>query len=90
MRLLHWNCQGLGNPLTIPHIKDIMRSHNPDIMLLVETKNVNSVVQNLAKDLGYKNVEIVSASGSSGGVAIFWSDRVKLSFWETLTCIVHI
>lgn len=90
MRLLHWNCQGLGSPLIIPYIKDIRRSHNPDIMLLVETKNVNSFVQDLAKDLGYKNVEIVSANGSSGGAAIFWNDRVKVSFWGTLTYIVLI
>lgn len=59
-------------------------------MFLVETKNVNSIVHDLAKDLSYKNVEIVPASGSSGGAAIFWIDRVKISFWGTLTCIVLI
>lgn len=49
-------------------------------MLLVETKNVNSFVQDLAKDLGYKNSVVVPACGSSGGAAFFWNDRVKLSF----------
>lgn len=80
MRLLHWNCQGLGSPLTIPHLKDIRRQYNPDIMLLVETKNVNSLVQSLATELGYGNVKIVPACGSSGGAAIFWNNRVKISF----------
>ncbi|KAL0864587.1 hypothetical protein Bca101_043705 [Brassica carinata] len=82
MRILHWNCQGLGSSLTIPHLKDIKRSFNPEIMLLVETKNVDSVVNSLAKDLGYKNSFVVSACGSSGGAAFFWDDRVKIKFLE--------
>ncbi|KAF8095800.1 hypothetical protein N665_0322s0020 [Sinapis alba] len=82
MKLLHWNCQGLRSPLTIPHLKDIRKNHDPDIMLLVETKNVNSLVKGLAKDLGYQNSVVVYASGSSGGSVIFWNDRVKLNFLD--------
>lgn len=80
MKILHWNCQGLRSPLTIPHLKDIKRSYNPDIMLLVETKNVDTVVQDLAKDLGYKNFLVILANDSSGGAAFFWNDGVGLSF----------
>ena len=82
MRILHWNCQGLRSSLTIPHLKDIKKSFKPEVMLLVETKNVDSVVNSLAKDLGYKNSFVVSASGSSGGAAFFWDDRVKISFLD--------
>lgn len=80
MRILHWNCQGLRSPLTIPHLKDIKKSYNPDVMLLVETKNVDSLVQDLARDLGYKNFFVIPAKGSSGGAAFFWNDGVGLSF----------
>ena len=82
MKLLHWNCQGLGSALIVPHLKDIRRTHNPDIMLLVETNNVNSVAKGLANDLGYHNSVIVSASGISGGSAIFWNERVKITFLD--------
>lgn len=40
MKILHWNCQGSGSSLTIPHLKDIRKTHHPDIMLLVETKKM--------------------------------------------------
>lgn len=88
MKLLHWNCQGLGGDLTIPHLKDIRKSHNPDVILLVETKHVDSYVKQLAKDLGYQNVFVVSANGSSGGVAVFWSERVRITMLDnpTLYC----
>ncbi|KAF8115084.1 hypothetical protein N665_0030s0125, partial [Sinapis alba] len=83
MKMLHWNCQGLGSPLKIPHLKDIRKSSNPDIMLLTETKNVDSFVKNLAVELGYQKFFIVPANGSSGGEDFFfWNDRVKLSFLE--------
>lgn len=52
-------------------------------MLLVETKNVDTIVQNLAQDLGYKNSFVISANGSSGGAAFFWSDRVKINFLDS-------
>lgn len=70
MKLLHWNCQGLGGDLTIPHLNDIRKSHNLDVILLVETKNVDTYVNNLVKDLEYKNSFVIPAKGSSGGVAI--------------------
>lgn len=80
MRILHWNCQGLGSTLTIPHLKDIRNTHNPDIILLVETKHVDSYVNNLAKDLEYDHCFVIPAKGSSGGVAIMWKDGVKIHF----------
>ncbi|KAG5414824.1 hypothetical protein IGI04_002391 [Brassica rapa subsp. trilocularis] len=78
----------LGGDLPIPHLKDIRKSHNPDVILLVETKHVDSYVKQLAKDLGYQNVFVVSANGSSGGVAVFWSERVRITMLDnpTLYC----
>lgn len=88
MKILHWNCQGLGGDLTIPHLKDIRRSQNPDVILLVETKHVNSYVRQVAKELGYQNTFFVPAHGSSGGAAVFWNERVRISLLDnpTLYC----
>lgn len=83
MKLLHWNCQGLGSTLTVHHLKDIRRTHNTDIMLLVETKNVDKYVNSVIKDLGYTHSFVVSARGSSGGLAMMWNDEVKIHFLGT-------
>lgn len=80
MRILHWNCQGLGSPLTVPYLQDIRKVHKPDIIFLIETKNVDNVVYKLVKDLGYEHSFVVSAKGSSGGLGIMWNDRVKINF----------
>ena len=37
MSLLCWNCRGLGNPLTIQELGDIVRAQDPAIVFLAET-----------------------------------------------------
>ncbi|XP_010481107.1 PREDICTED: uncharacterized protein LOC104759943 [Camelina sativa] len=78
--------QGRGlkrNPLTIPYLKDIRKSTKPDILFLVETKNGFQYVNNLGRELAYPNSFILPSEGSSGGMAIFWNDAVKVDFVDT-------
>lgn len=37
MIVLSWNCRGLGNLSAIPSLKDLTRSHKPDVIFLCET-----------------------------------------------------
>lgn len=84
MKLLHWNCQSLRSLLTIPHIKDVRKNHAPDIMLLLETKNVNSQAKNLAKELCYQNSKIVPACGSSSNAVFSGMIGLRSVSWITL------
>ncbi|XP_013630055.1 PREDICTED: uncharacterized protein LOC106335920 isoform X2 [Brassica oleracea var. oleracea] len=81
MKILHWNCQGLGSPLTIPHLQDIRKVYKPEIIILIETKHADNFVQKVVKDLGYENSFVVSAKGSSGGLVIMWNKVVKVNFF---------
>ncbi|CAM8997192.1 unnamed protein product [Rhodiola kirilowii] len=38
MRLLCWNCRGLGKPRTVRALRDIIRVHHPQVVCLMETK----------------------------------------------------
>jgi exonuclease III len=42
MKILSWNCQGLGNPRTVRALKKLLASHSPDLLFIMETKLVNS------------------------------------------------
>jgi exonuclease III len=38
MKLLSWNCRGLGKPSAIRALKKLLQSHQPSIVYLMETK----------------------------------------------------
>ncbi|KAG7635974.1 Endonuclease/exonuclease/phosphatase [Arabidopsis thaliana x Arabidopsis arenosa] len=85
MRILHWNCQGLRNPLTIPFLKDINCKYKIDILFLVETKNKDAYVQRLCTDLHFHHHFLISPDGLSGGLVIFWRDTIKCEFLSSPT-----
>ncbi|KAH0909524.1 hypothetical protein HID58_032845 [Brassica napus] len=73
MKLLHYNCQRLGNSLTISHFKDIRKSYTPDIMLLTETKHVDSYVKVLLLD--NPNMYCINMSVENGA-NFFWQTYI--------------
>ncbi|MGS7457214.1 endonuclease/exonuclease/phosphatase family protein, partial [Mycobacterium tuberculosis] len=78
MGILSWNCQGVRNPWTIRHLKEMRRSHFPDILFLMETKNSDDFIVQIHGWLGYDNFRIVEPEGLSGGLAIFWKNILDI------------
>jgi predicted metal-binding protein len=42
MRIISWNCQGCGNPRTVRALKKLVAINKPDIVFLMETKQISS------------------------------------------------
>ncbi|MCI76476.1 hypothetical protein A2U01_0097746, partial [Trifolium medium] len=38
MKVMSWNCQGLGNPRTVRALQKLLANNHPDIIFLTETK----------------------------------------------------
>lgn len=38
MKVLSWNCRGLGNPAAVRALKKLLRVQCPDVVFLMETK----------------------------------------------------
>lgn len=39
MRILRWNCQGLGTPLTFQELRALVALERPNVVFLMKTKN---------------------------------------------------
>jgi exonuclease III len=37
MKLLSWNCRGLGKPAAVRALRKLTKAHHPDIVFLIET-----------------------------------------------------
>lgn len=78
VRMISWNRQGIGNPLTQQYLNDMIKETNPDILFLCETKNIRSVVNPIITRLGYKNCFMVEPIGASGGLMVAWKIGTNL------------
>ncbi|XP_050217883.1 uncharacterized protein LOC130015136 [Mercurialis annua] len=85
MKLIFWNCQGLGNPLTIQQLKTMCKTANPDMVILVETKNKLDKTLTLTKPLKFQKHFVIEPQGNSGGMALFWNldIQVQIHHYDT-------
>lgn len=75
MRIVSWNCRGLGTQPKIEAVKDLMKIEPTDILLLQETKIEGQALMEINKSKWKKNAgKAVSSRRSLGGVATLWTD----------------
>ncbi|KAL8476214.1 hypothetical protein ACS0TY_028757 [Phlomoides rotata] len=72
MKILSWNCRGLGQPTTVPALKELVKAHKPDVLFLFETLSFSSRITNFSSVLGFECCFVVCCVGRSGGLCVFW------------------
>ena len=78
MKILSWNCRGLGSHWTISYFKEIRHKHKPDFLFLSETKQEFEFVQKFQSHFGYDNLVNVDPSRRSGGLALFYNNEYQV------------
>ncbi|XP_075660868.1 uncharacterized protein LOC142630717 [Castanea sativa] len=76
MRLLSWNCQGLGNLWTVRSLQKIVKDQAPKIFFLMETRLVKKGYKKHCKDLPFPNQFIVKKLDFGGGLALLWKNEM--------------
>ena len=89
MNLLSWNCQGLGVSLTDKKLKDECLKNKPHIVFLMETKQKNSYVTKIRKKCNFTNEWLVTPTGLSGGLALWWNDDLIVNILSSTTNVIH-
>ncbi|KAI4344988.1 hypothetical protein L6164_012158 [Bauhinia variegata] len=79
MKIIFWNCWGLGNPLTVHHFKGICKSHSPDMAFVAKSKNDDKKVQAWLRKYGMTGVITVRPVGRAWGLALTWNETVDIS-----------
>jgi exonuclease III len=77
MKILSWNCQGLGNPKAVRALRKLFSNHSPDLVFLMETKLLNSnfnFISNVGDTYSVKAINCsTSGGGKAGGIALLWN-----------------
>jgi exonuclease III len=88
MKILAWNCRGLGKPHAVRALQQLLKVHSPDMVFLSETKLCESD-PNLKSKLcfnilpNYLLVNCGKQNGKrSGGLAMIWKSDVNLTILD--------
>jgi len=85
MKILAWNCSGLGKPHAVRALQQLLKVQCPDMVFLCETKLCESdpnLKSKLCSNilLNYHLVNCAKANGKrSGGLAMLWKSDVNLT-----------
>ncbi|CAN6724151.1 unnamed protein product [Malus baccata var. baccata] len=83
MKIITWNCQGIGGDLTVDNLLEQNRLHTPDMVILLETKNKSRNFIHLKRRLGMDHWFFVEPRGIGGGICVFWRDATPQ--WQELS-----
>ncbi|KAL2898046.1 putative RNA-directed DNA polymerase from transposon X-element [Bienertia sinuspersici] len=71
-----WNVQGTGDRAFLAVLKEIIRTHQPNVLALVETHMGGDHAVRMASILGYNGHVRVDAQGFSGGIWVYWNKNI--------------
>ena len=76
MKVLSWNCRGLGSRTKEDSMLYIIYLHQPDILLVQETKMEENVFLHVSQKFWKKGGKAaISSRGASGGIGTLWDDK---------------
>ena len=78
MRLLSWNCRGLGNPCTVLELLLLIKEQGPLVLFLSETRLDSLSVEWLRVKLKFGGAFCVPRVRTGGGLAMLWTDKAKV------------
>ncbi|XP_043721146.1 uncharacterized protein LOC122668675 [Telopea speciosissima] len=78
MKILSWNCRGLGRTPTVHSLVRLSREEKPMIIFLIETKAGREKIERLRKKLRMHGCFSVDSIGASGGLALFWNHSITV------------
>ncbi|XP_030477906.1 uncharacterized protein LOC115694944 [Cannabis sativa] len=92
MKILSWNCRGLGNTTTVRHLAALVRHHNPEIVLISETHLTEDRFVRTCSKLKFANFHYVPPLGYSGGFGICWLQGVDCTIRDSnknnISCVI--
>lgn len=79
MSLLYWNYRGLGNPCAIRALQELIKSKDPCLVFLCETKVKDAKARKIQKEFGFKSGVTVDYQGRNGGLPMWWNEGLNVS-----------
>ncbi|KAK1367590.1 hypothetical protein POM88_033682 [Heracleum sosnowskyi] len=74
MKILSWNCRGIGNPCTVNALRGWCWRDRPNFIFLMVTKNDGKRLERVQNKCGFSEGVSINSVGNSGGMGFWWRD----------------
>lgn len=74
MKVLSWNCRGLGQALTVRTARNLAQQHRVNLVFFMERKCCVEKLKGLGFCMGFKHSVGIDAMGLAGGIWAAWDD----------------
>ena len=78
MKILAWNCRGLGNRRAVQELVDIVQTQDPIIVFLSETWSSKEHMKWVRDRIQFDGCFMVPADDRGGGLALLWKARTDV------------
>ncbi|XP_042939568.1 uncharacterized protein LOC122274610 [Carya illinoinensis] len=78
MKILSWNCRGLGKPRTVQSLCMLVKEQVPDMVFLMETKLFYGRALKVEERFRFEGVIVVESVGRSGALMIMWRQKERI------------
>lgn len=80
MNIIAWNCKGALKPAFQNHVRELVRNHNPIILVVMETRIGGERANEITDRLSFDGAIHTKTIGYTGGLCILWnSDRMEVT-----------
>uniref|UniRef100_A0A803PCR1 Reverse transcriptase domain-containing protein n=1 Tax=Cannabis sativa TaxID=3483 RepID=A0A803PCR1_CANSA len=72
MKILAWNCRGLGSTTTVRQLAALIHFHQPEMVLLSEVRLTMEKFKRITNRLHFQGAHYIPPIGQSGGLGLCW------------------
>ncbi|CAN0926190.1 hypothetical protein LINGRAHAP2_LOCUS35190 [Linum grandiflorum] len=93
MKLLCWNCRGIGPPLTENYLRRLVRRIRPSLLFLMETKHDEAFMDRKRASMNFANGFTVNPTGlvgTAGGLSLWWIANLDISILSASSNYIHV
>lgn len=76
MKVLSWNCRGVGQPATVLTLCELVKARRPDIVFLCETLSNSTILKIIRCKLHFAHCFTIDCNGRSGGLYLLWNNNI--------------
>uniref|UniRef100_A0A803QHJ4 Reverse transcriptase domain-containing protein n=1 Tax=Cannabis sativa TaxID=3483 RepID=A0A803QHJ4_CANSA len=90
MKILAWNCRGLGNTATVRQLTHLVRHHNPDLLILSEVRLSMVRFMRICSKLHFMDQHYFPPTGQSGGLGMCWMKGVMCNVQSSSKYLISV